>query len=181
MWTQECGYMIATTGESCRQIQPCFCRGDVCLVGGTCRTGNILIAGKPISDHPLPYAWDVNGANVVCKELGYLGGVPTYSSKYVTNYIMMCEKYSNATFLVKKQYLHENIDLHFRFGYVSPDCTDSSSCSEWRPPYSRGKIACTGDENSINGCPHGSDGGWDVSVAIGVECDDWSKNNYFQI
>ena len=99
MWTPECGYMIATTGESCSQKEPCFCKDDVCLVGGTCRSGNIYIAGQPISDHPLPYAWDVTGANVVCKELGYLGGVPTHFSKYVNNCINLCKKYCNLIYI----------------------------------------------------------------------------------
>ena len=55
------------------------CVGDLCLVGGDSRSGNLYIRDKPVCDD----YWDKLDAQVVCKGMG-LGEVKrvTKSSEY---------------------------------------------------------------------------------------------------
>ena len=66
----ENNHQITTaTGSKCGNKYPCWCAGNICITGGTCKSGNALVDGQPICDN----RWDLKDANVFCKTIGYLG------------------------------------------------------------------------------------------------------------
>ena len=58
-----------TTGDMCGNHEPCYCAGNICIVGGNCNSGNAFIRGKPVCDD----GWGVKDATAFCKTIGYAG------------------------------------------------------------------------------------------------------------
>ena len=55
------------SGELCNNKSDCFCVGHFCIVGGSCRSGNAFVRGKPICEDD----WGNIEANVFCRTIGY--------------------------------------------------------------------------------------------------------------
>ena len=68
------------SGSVCNNISQCFCKGNVCISGGNCASGNVFIRGAPVCDD----SWDLTDANVLCKEIGFFGAIAaTTNSRWV--------------------------------------------------------------------------------------------------
>ena len=39
---------LDNTETFCNGEKECFCKGELCLIGGTCSSGNMFVGGKPI-------------------------------------------------------------------------------------------------------------------------------------
>ena len=65
-----CGGSYEIYGELCKNTTTCFCNNDeICLIGGSCKAGNIILKGKPVCDTN----WDLKDANIFCQTMGFKG------------------------------------------------------------------------------------------------------------
>ena len=56
------------------------CVGEVCLIGGNAKAGNLHIRGKPVCHDQ----WDMRDAHVACRSMGFEAAIrATTDSKFV--------------------------------------------------------------------------------------------------
>ena len=69
---------VSSMQKFCKGENICFCKGDLCLVGGNCSSGNLLVGGKPICKH----GWDQTDADIACRQLGFSNAkTPVFPSR----------------------------------------------------------------------------------------------------
>ena len=77
-----CGNMYQNRGIVCNNIEPCFCNEEICLAGGDCKSGTVLIRGEPLCFDN----WDIKDAQVFCRSIGFNGArKATNSSAFTTH------------------------------------------------------------------------------------------------
>ena len=59
------------------------CVGEVCLIGGNAKAGNLYIRGKPVCHDQ----WDMQDAHVACRSMGFVAALrATRYSEFVNVY-----------------------------------------------------------------------------------------------
>ena len=67
--TDDCEVLTSDRASKCDGESICNCKGDYCLAGGNCNSGDIYIRGKPVADTN----WDFTDADVICRQIGFSG------------------------------------------------------------------------------------------------------------
>ena len=71
--------------------------GDVCIVGGGPKSGDVFVRGRPVCDND----WDIKDAQVVCKSLN-LGDAIGYNEcvKTLSLFVNIIDNTANVHFLI---------------------------------------------------------------------------------